>query len=70
MGANAWRHAPAIAAMSDESLELYLTSTREDEFYRLAATKDNGAAPLEMTIDFADRTTRSRSTRRCWSAGN
>jgi predicted acyl esterase len=51
MGANRWRHAPSIAAMSDESRKFYLTSAR------LSPEKPASAASLDMTVDFADRTT-------------
>lgn len=57
MGANVWRHAPSIAAMSDSSRQFYLTST-----YELSPAKPATAAPLEMTVNFADRTTVSANT--------
>jgi hypothetical protein len=56
MGANVWRHAPSIAAMSDESRKFYLTSTH------LSPQKPASAAALAMTVNFADRTTVSAST--------
>jgi uncharacterized protein len=57
MGANVWRHAPSIAAMSDQSRRLYLTST-----YKLSPNEPVTVAPLEMTVNFADRTTVSANT--------
>jgi putative CocE/NonD family hydrolase len=57
MGANVWRHASSIAAMSDESRQLYLTS-----IYKLSPARPATAAPLEMTVNFADRTTVSANT--------
>jgi uncharacterized protein len=57
MGGNVWKHAPSIEAMSDESRTWYLTSTRE-----LASDKPAKAAQLEMTVNFADRTTASADT--------
>jgi len=56
MGANVWRHVPSIAAMSDESRKFYLTSSR------LSPEKPASASALEMTVNFADRTTVSAST--------
>lgn len=62
MGANTWRHAPSIEAMSNESRRLYLTSARDDRYYRLSTDKPGRATPLEMTVNFADRATVSANT--------
>jgi uncharacterized protein len=62
MGANVWRHAPSIAAMSNESRQLYLTSARADGYYKLSPEKPVPAAKLDMTVNFADRTTVSADT--------
>lgn len=56
MGANVWRHAPSIAAMSDESRRYYLTEKR------LSPEQPATAAAMEMTVNFADRATMSAST--------
>jgi predicted acyl esterase len=62
MGANVWRHAPSIAAMSDESRQFYLASTRADAYYKLSPDKPSQAGSLDMTVNFADRTTVSANT--------
>lgn len=62
MGANVWRHAPSIAAMSDESRRLYLASERSDRYYKMSREKPGSAVPLEMTVNFADRSTVSANT--------
>lgn len=56
MGANVWKHAPSIAAMSKESLKLYLTGNK------LMPEPPQGAAPLKIKVDFADRATLSANT--------
>jgi putative CocE/NonD family hydrolase len=55
MGANEWRSAPSITAMSMKK-KLYLSSTKAGERYTLTAAKP-GAGSLEQTVDFADRKT-------------
>jgi putative CocE/NonD family hydrolase len=55
MGANQWRHAPSIDAMSSEKLQLYLTSEKVGEQYQLSSLKPGQLAYLEQTVDFTDR---------------
>lgn len=56
MGANVWRHAPSIAAMSERTLRLYLTdSATIDGRYRLSMTQQKKPGYLTQTIDLADR---------------
>lgn len=57
MGANAWGHAPSIAAMSDRVLKLYLTDAPADGRFRLSRTPPGKPGYVPQTIDFADRTT-------------
>jgi putative CocE/NonD family hydrolase len=57
MGANVWRHAPSIEAMSDGALKLYLDGTPSDSYRRLTATKPAKSGGVEQTVDFRDRTT-------------
>src|SRR6267142_1564814 len=38
MGANVWKHAPSIAAMSDRKLRFFLTTTRSGDAYRMSET--------------------------------
>lgn len=56
MGADAWKHAPSIAAMANDSLRLYLRP--EDDAsgaYRLDALRPSRRASIAQRIDFADR---------------
>jgi putative CocE/NonD family hydrolase len=55
MGANEWRHAPSLAAMTNDSLTLYLGNTRVDQHYKLNETPQAGEY-ISQEIDFADRT--------------
>ncbi len=57
MGANMWRSAPSLTAMSNQSLRLYL-STKDDGagFYQLAREAPSERAVLTQVVDLADRT--------------
>lgn len=55
MGANLWRHASSMDAMSNDSLTLYLTNEKRGEQFHLASTKPKRTGYLEQTIDLADR---------------
>jgi uncharacterized protein len=61
MGANVWKHAPSIAAMSVERAALYLSAQRSDVGtgadapYTLAERPDTPSNALTQRIDFADR---------------
>jgi len=57
MGANEWRHAPSLEKMSNQSLTLYLTDQKADNYYRLTSAKPSKSGFLEQTVDFADRKT-------------
>ncbi len=57
MGANVWRHAPSIEAMSDGALKLYLDTARSGGYRRLSGEKPQKAGSLEQIVDFGDRTT-------------
>jgi uncharacterized protein len=57
MGANIWKHAPSIAAMSGETTTLYLSATKGGEHYVLTERADTPAGALTQTVDFSDRTT-------------
>ncbi len=55
MGANTWRHAPSVAAMSNGTLTFYLSDARTGDRYRLDAKKPAARGFLEQTVDFANR---------------
>jgi uncharacterized protein len=59
MGANEWRSAPSIEAMSSEKLTLHLSAARSGDYYSLSAQRPSGPAVVTQRVDFADRTTTS-----------
>jgi putative CocE/NonD family hydrolase len=61
MGANEWKHAPSVAAMSNESIRFYMTAVRSGETYQLAQQKPSNRAFITQTIDFRDRKDVDRS---------
>ena len=61
MGADVWRHAPSIDAMSDTTWTLYLSDVAEAGRYLLAEEPPATPATFEQVVDFADRTTMRHS---------
>lgn len=59
MGANEWRSAPSIEAMSSKKLTLHLNPARSGDYYTLSAQPPSGSAAVTQRVDFADRTTNS-----------
>jgi putative CocE/NonD family hydrolase len=61
MGANVWRHASSIQQMSNQTLRLYLTDTKDTATgrYRLSSAKLRRPGFLRQTVDFADRRTQN-----------
>lgn len=56
MGADIWKHAPSVPAMSNGSLRLYLQpASSTDDTHRLGATPPARGASIVQHIDFADR---------------
>jgi uncharacterized protein len=55
VGANVWRHAPSIAAMSDHRLRFYLSAARVGDRYLLARTKQAQDSAVSLSVDFHDR---------------
>jgi putative CocE/NonD family hydrolase len=56
MGANLWRHAPALSAMSDRALTLHLSAARLGNGYRLQQQSASNEEFVTQTVDMADRT--------------
>ncbi len=56
MGADIWRHARSIEAMSERILTLYLTDSRVGDRYLLTDARSSNIRFLEQEVDFADRT--------------
>jgi uncharacterized protein len=57
MGANQWRHAPSLGAMSDEIRTFYLTDAKVGEHRRLSTERPAQPGFLEQRVDLSDRTT-------------
>ncbi|HSL70113.1 MAG TPA: CocE/NonD family hydrolase [Longimicrobiales bacterium] len=55
MGANRWKHAPSIAAMSNDRLRLYLNPARSGSRYTLSAAPGAANTWITHTVDLADR---------------
>jgi predicted acyl esterase len=55
MGANRWKHAPSLAAMSNQTLRFHLSAEPSGATYRLSARKPEGGAFITQTVDLADR---------------
>jgi predicted acyl esterase len=61
MGANVWKHAPSIAAMSSRKLRLYLSADRArlsgigTNAYRLSASPPQRSASVTQIVDLANR---------------
>lgn len=56
MGANLWKHAPSIDAMSTKKLMLYLSAEKEGQRYRLTSSKPADRAYIPQSVDLSDRT--------------
>jgi putative CocE/NonD family hydrolase len=54
MGANTWKHAPSLNAMSNTKLRLYISNTRLDEYYKLSST-GSGKEYINHEVDLASR---------------
>jgi putative CocE/NonD family hydrolase len=60
VGANRWKHAPSVAAMSNGALRFYLSEERSGAWHRLAAAPPAKEAAVTLTVDLADRSDSSR----------
>jgi predicted acyl esterase len=60
MGANVWKHAPSIAAMSDWTLRYYLIALRSGDAYRLTERNPETRTTVAQAVDLADRTDADR----------
>ena len=57
MGANLWRHASSVDAMSQERRTLYLSAAKAGDTHALSERPDAPATALLQVVDFADRET-------------
>jgi putative CocE/NonD family hydrolase len=53
-GANVWKHAPSIAAMTDRTTRYFLSAGIADGTYRLSLAKPAGGS-ISLTVDYKDR---------------
>jgi uncharacterized protein len=60
MGANVWKHAPSIAAMSDRTLRYYLIALRTGDRFRLSERNPGTRTTVTQTVNLADRTDADR----------
>lgn len=56
IGANVWRHASSLEAMSDMRWDYYLTNSVTDGGYKLSREKPTKTGAIRQSVDFADRT--------------
>jgi len=59
MDANEWRHAPSLAAMSNDTLTLYLSDARNGDQYSLTTLQPKTNNSLKQVVDFKDRTSQN-----------
>jgi putative CocE/NonD family hydrolase len=55
MGANQWKHAKSISAMSNAKMRLYLTAMKSGDAYHLGAKAQKDKSFITQNIDFSDR---------------
>jgi uncharacterized protein len=61
-GANRWKHAPSIAAMSASKMRLHLTAMKQGAAYRLSESKPARDEFIAQTVNLADRSDADAST--------
>ena len=69
MGANVWRHAPSLAAMSNRRLKFYLSAERAGDTYRLTEARPP-AAFIPQVVNFAVRSDAVRTNFGAANVGN
>ena len=60
MGANVWKHAPSIAAMSTQTLRYNLIALRVGDSYRLSERNPGTKTVVRQNVDLGDRTDADR----------
>jgi putative CocE/NonD family hydrolase len=60
-GANVWKHAPSITAMSNDRLSLRFSALRADDGYRLTTGLPSSGQSVELEVDLADRSDADRT---------
>ena len=70
MGANVWKHAPSLAAMSNRGLKFYLSAERAGDMYRLTEARPPAAVSIPQTVDFAVRSDAAQTNFGAANVGN
>jgi uncharacterized protein len=60
VGANQWKHAPSVAAMSNGALRYYLSPERSGTSYRLVPALPGRDTSVTLRVDLADRSDSAR----------
>ncbi|MGH6890429.1 MAG: CocE/NonD family hydrolase [Rhizomicrobium sp.] len=60
MGANAWRHAPSLAAMGERTLRFHLDAQKSGNAYLLSEDPPKNDAAVAQTVNLADRSDANR----------
>ncbi|MFL5547090.1 MAG: CocE/NonD family hydrolase [Gemmatimonadales bacterium] len=55
IGANQWKHAPSVSAMSNARLRFYLSAEHTDSTYRLQPERPARDSSVTLTVDLRDR---------------
>ncbi|WP_178988731.1 CocE/NonD family hydrolase [Winogradskyella schleiferi] len=53
MDTNTWMHKPSLSAMTNDTLQFYLSADKTNDFYALKPKANN--SEIQMSIDFKDR---------------
>jgi putative CocE/NonD family hydrolase len=64
MGTNTWMHKPTLSAMTNDTLQFYLSSEKDHEFYALKMKANT--SEISMSVDFKDRKTMNNTDYYPW----
>jgi putative CocE/NonD family hydrolase len=59
MGTNAWKHAPSLEAMSNDTMTFYLSNVRSGDRYQLRSQRGTDADVIPQRVDLTNRTASS-----------
>jgi len=64
MDTNTWMHKPSLSAMTNDTLQFYLSAEKNKEFYTLKSISN--ASKIKMSVDFKDRKSMSNTEYYPW----
>ncbi len=64
MGTNTWMHKPSLSGMTNDTLRLYLSADKTNNFYDLKSNANS--SQIELKVDFKDRETMSNTEYYPW----